>query len=76
MNTINGIRGNVVGTPMKRPDFNNPKSILNNPIPPITEADEGKIVAVKGGKYVLTEMPEVTDTALLAEIDTLIGEGV
>ena len=57
------IRGNTVGTPMKRPDFNqtNPKKsdyILNNPIPPITEADEGKIVRVSGGKYALEPIPE------------------
>lgn len=51
------IRGNTVGTNMKRPDFNNPKSILNNPIPAITEGDEGKTVKVQGGKYVLTDMP-------------------
>lgn len=51
------IRGNVVGTPMKRPDFNqtDPKKsdyILNNPLPIITEEDEGKILLVKDGKLV------------------------
>ncbi len=56
------IRGNTVGTPMKRPDFNqtNPKKsdyIKNNPIPNITENDEGKIVRVADGKYTLVPMP-------------------
>lgn len=51
------IRGNTVGTNMKRPDFNNPKSLLNNPIPPITAEDEGKIVRVSGGKYSLVPIP-------------------
>ena len=49
---------------------------INALFPTVTEEDEDKILAVKGGKYVLTEMPEVTDTSALAEIDTLIGEGV
>lgn len=57
------IRGSTVGTPMKRPDFNqtNPKKsdyIKNNPIPRITGADEGKIVRVSGGKYILEPIPE------------------
>ena len=57
------IRGNTVGTPMKRPDFNqtNPKKsdyILNNPIPRITETDEGKIVKVNDGKYVVS-VPDI-----------------
>ena len=57
------IRGSTVGTPMKRPDFNqtDPKKsdyIKNNPIPRITGADEGKIVRVSGGRYVLEPIPE------------------
>ena len=52
------IRGNTVSTTMKRPDFNqtDPKKsdyILNNPIPRLTEQDEGKTVVVKNGKYEL-----------------------
>lgn len=54
---MNKIRGNVVGTPMKRPDFNqtDPKKsdyILNNPLPILTEEDEGKILLVRDGKLV------------------------
>ena len=57
------IRGNTVGTTMKRPDFNqtNPKKsdyIKNNPIPEVTGNDEGKIVRVMGGKYSLEDIPE------------------
>ena len=70
MNTINGIRGNVVGTPMKRPDFNNPKSILNNPIPPITEADEGKIVMVVGGAYALGSSDTIVTAAVTEALNT------
>lgn len=49
------IRGNTVGTPMKRPDFNqtDPRKsdyIRNNPIPPISGADEGKVLLVQDGK--------------------------
>lgn len=63
------IRGNTVGTPMKRPDFNqtNPKKsdyILNNPIPQVTEKDEGKILQVKDGKWSAVE-----DTGAKAEGD-------
>lgn len=54
------IRGNTVGTPMKRPDFNqtDPKKsdfIKNNPLPQITEEDEGKVLIVDDGKFVLGE---------------------
>ena len=70
------IRGNTVGTPMKRPDFNqtNPKKsdyIKNNPIPNITENDEGKIVKVANGKYILVPMPisEGEGTAANCTID-------
>lgn len=50
------IRGHVVTTPVKRPDFNqtNPKKsdyIKNNPLPQLTEEDEGKLLVVKDGKY-------------------------
>lgn len=50
------IRGHVVTTPLKRPDFNqtNPKKsdyIKNNPLPQLTEEDEGKLLVVKDGKY-------------------------
>lgn len=52
------IIGNTVGTTMKRPDFNqtDPKKsdyIKNNPLPPITEEDEGKALVVKDGGLVL-----------------------
>ncbi len=51
------IRGNTVGTTMKRPDFhqtNEKKSdyIKNNPLPILTEEDEGKCLLVKDGKIV------------------------
>ena len=54
------IRGNTIGTPMKRPDFNqtDPRKsdfIRNNPIPPVSGADEGKILQVQNGKLMLTE---------------------
>ena len=69
------IRGNTVGTPMKRPDFNqtNPKKsdyIKNNPIPPITEADEGKIVMVVGGAYVLGSADTVVEAAVTEALNT------
>lgn len=52
------IRGNTVGTNMKRPDFNqtDPKKsdyIRNNPIPRVTKEDEGKTVIVKDGRFAL-----------------------
>jgi hypothetical protein len=51
------IRGNTVGTTMKRPDFNqtNEKKsdyIKNNPLPVLTAEDEGKCLFVKDGKLV------------------------
>lgn len=73
------IRGNTVGTTMKRPDFNqtNPKKsdyIKNNPIPAITENDEGKIVRVVGGQYVLEPIPDgevsMADCTIDVELDT------
>lgn len=45
------IRGNTVGTTMKRPDFNRAGSILNNPIPPVTAEDNGKFLRVVDGKW-------------------------
>ena len=63
------IRGNTVGTPMKRPDFNqtDPKKsdyINNNPIPAIDEAAEGKLVRVKDGRYVLEDLGYTLDTVM------------
>jgi len=63
------IRGNTVGTPMKRPDFNqkNPKKsdyIKNNPLPELTEADEGKVLCVSGDKFVLTNLEKIVSDAL------------
>lgn len=61
------IRGNTVGTPMKRPDFNqtNPKKsdyIKNNPIPvELTEEDEGKILRVKDRKWCAVKIAYVED---------------
>ena len=54
------IRGNTVGTTMKRPDFNQTDErksdyIKNNPIPAINEGDEGKIPVVKDGAYALED---------------------
>ena len=70
------IVGNTVGTPMKRPDFNqkDPKKsdyIKNNPIPDIKEEDEGKIVQVSGGAYVLNDMPKssVDEDAVNSVVD-------
>lgn len=50
------IRGNMVGTTMKRPDFNQTDErksdyIKNNPIPAITEGDEGKALVVRNGAF-------------------------
>lgn len=58
------IRGNTVGTPMKRPDFNQTDErksdyIKNNPIPVINEGDEGKIPMAKDGAYVLEKKAEI-----------------
>lgn len=73
------IRGNTVGTTMKRPDFNqtNPKKsdyIKNNPIPTITENDEGKIVKVVDGKYALVSMsiPEGEGSTANCTIDVAL----
>lgn len=56
------IRGNTVGTPMKRPDFNqtNPKKsdyIKNNPIPRVTSEDDGKFMRVVNGAWAAVEIP-------------------
>ena len=64
------IRGNTVGTTMKRPDFNNPNSILNNPIPPITEADEGKIVVIREGAYTLESANTIVTASVTAALNT------
>lgn len=45
------IRGNTVGTTMKRPDFNRAGSILNNPIPTVNEDDNGMFLRVVNGKW-------------------------
>jgi hypothetical protein len=50
------IRGNTVGTTMKRPNFEqtNPKKsdyIVNNPIPTVKAEDDGKFLRVVGGKW-------------------------
>lgn len=55
------IQGNTIGTPMKRPDFNQTDErksdyIKNKPIPVIKEGDEGKIPVVEGGAYVLKDI--------------------
>lgn len=55
------IRGNTVGTPMKRPDFNqtDPKKsdfIHNNPIPLVTEEDNGKFLRVQDGAWAAVEI--------------------
>lgn len=57
---MRAIRGIPVSTPTRRADFNetNPRSsafIENNPIPRVSETDEGKIVKVEDGKYVVSE---------------------
>ena len=70
------IRGNPVGTTMKRPDFNqtNPKKsdyILNNPIPQVTEKDEGKILQVKDGKWSAEEIA-TGETATDKEVEKVI----
>lgn len=58
------IVGNTVGTTMKRPDFkqtDETKSdyIKNNPIPPVTSADEGKILRVLGACWSAVDIPYV-----------------
>lgn len=75
------IRGNVVGTPMKRPDFEqkDPKKsdfIKNNPIPDITEEDEGKIPKVVGGKYELTDEYQTKEDEALNTIDKKIVNAI
>lgn len=51
------IRGNMLSTNMKRPDFHQTKAsksdyILNNPLPILKAEDEGKCLLVKDGKIV------------------------
>ena len=76
------IIGVTVGTTMKRPDFKqtDPKKsdyIKNNPIPAVTENDEGKIVRVVGGKYTLEPTLSEEDIATLeASMDTKIAEAI
>lgn len=72
------IRGNTVGTTMKRPDFNQTDErksdyILNNPIPVINEGDEGKIPMVKDGAYVLKEKNSILE--LVQDIFAFDEEG-
>lgn len=45
------IRGNTVGTTMKRPDFNRAGSILNIPIPKVDERDNGLFLRVVDGRW-------------------------
>lgn len=50
------IRGNTVGTTMKRPNFEqtDPRKsdyIVNNPIPVVEAADDGKFLRVVDGKW-------------------------
>lgn len=75
------IRGNTVGTTMKRSDFNqtDPKKsdyIKNNPIPLITEDAEGKTVKVENGVFVFADMPSGGggDSYSRAEIDAALGD--
>ena len=70
------IRGNTVGTTMKRPDFNQTDErksdyILNNPIPVVNEEDEGKIPVVEDGAYVLKEKNSILE---LDQMETQIDE--
>ena len=56
------IRSIPVSTTMKRPDFNqtDPKKsdyIKNNPIPRVTDEDEGKFLRVEGGKWAAVDIP-------------------
>lgn len=70
------IRGNTIGTTMKRPDFNqtDPKKsdyIKNNPIPRLTKDDDGKMVRVENGNYVLSKMPGTLDgCSLTVDLNT------
>ncbi len=77
------IRGNTVGTNMKRPDFNqtDPKKsdyILNNPIPNVTSEDEGKFLRVVGGAWNAVEDAHAKDIAVrLHNVEQIvIGGGV
>lgn len=72
------IRGNTVGTPMKRPDFNqtDPKKsdyILNNPIPVITEKDNGCILRVVDGVWKATPLPVYNGDASVEDNTPLIS---
>lgn len=78
------IIGVTVGTSTPRPDFEqkNPKKadyIKNNPLPDITEADEGKVLCASGGKFVFTDAPKAEgaaqyETVLYRHTITIGGE--
>ena len=58
------IRGNTVGTNIKPDKF--------NPLPPITDGDEGKVLVVENGALVF-KVADETVGASLNEINTLLG---
>lgn len=69
------IRGNTVGTTMKRPDYHQEDSaksdyILNRPVPIATATDEGKILQVVGGKLHYVDMPTPEAPSAAYEIPT------
>ena len=82
--TVRKIRGNMVSTNMKRPDFLQPdpkKSdyILNNPLPRLEPQDEGKVLRVKSGKLVAESALNDDDkadivTKVIAALPTYTGE--
>ena len=72
------IRGNIVSTNMKRPDFhqtNERKSdfIKNNPLPIITPEDEGKMLLIKEGKLVpiASRMTPIDKEEIVGEIKAM-----
>ena len=52
------IRGNTVGTPLKRP------------VPRVTNDDEGKIVMVKDGEYTLESADTIVTAAVTLALNT------